>query len=163
MDVMFSSKDQTWCTPQELYDKLNKEFHFTLDAAASDANAKCNNYYTEENSGLDKSWAGQTVFCNPPYGREISLWVKKAYEEYRDHKVKTVMLIPARTDTSYWHEYIFPHAQIYFVPGRLKFTNQNGITKYSAPFPSAIIVFDPYNVSLMPFTDIRDILKGEAA
>ena len=77
-DVLFSSKSMCWCTPQDLFDKLNAEFDFVLDAAATDKTAKCKLYYTPETDGLSQSWdRGGAVFCNPPYGREIGKWVKR--------------------------------------------------------------------------------------
>lgn len=161
-NVMFSSRNMSWCTPQDLFEKLNNRYHFTLDAAASDINAKCKAYFTKENDGLSQSWKGHTVFCNPPYGREVGKWVKKAHDEYVENKVTTVLLLPARTDTSYWHDYIFGvDAIVCFLRGRLRFTDEDGNSTNSAPFPSALIIYDPFNVSKMPFITMDDILKGE--
>ena len=101
-EVMFSSKSNEWATPQALFDELDREFHFTLDPCATPENAKCRKFYTIEDDGLSKDWSGETVFCNPPYGREISKWVEKAAAS----ATTTVMLIPARTDTTYFHDYI---------------------------------------------------------
>lgn len=134
---MFSSKDQTWETPQNLFDKLDKEFNFTLDVCATDETAKCNNYFTPKEDGLIQEWKGN-CWMNPPYGREIGIWIKKAWEESKKG-AKVVCLIPARTDTKYWHEYIFTYAaEIRFIKGRIKFGN----SKNSAPFPSALVIFD---------------------
>ena len=134
---MFSSKDQTWETPQNLFDKLDKEFNFTLDVCATDETAKCNNYFTPKENGLIQEWKGN-CWMNPPYGREIGIWIKKAWEESKKG-TKVVCLIPARTDTKYWHEYIFTYAaEIRFIKGRIKFGN----SKNSAPFPSALVIFD---------------------
>jgi len=141
-DVMFSSKSNEWTTPQDLFDKLNEEFNFTLDPCATDENAKCDRYCTIEEDGLKQSWKGETVFCNPPYGKEISAWVEKSYKESIGGGSTVVMLIPARTDTKYWHEWIFGKAEIRFIKGRLKF----GESKNSAPFPSAIVIFKKGNV-----------------
>lgn len=137
-DVLFSSKSDLWSTPQDFFDKLNDEFHFSLDACAIPENAKCQQYYTPADDGLAKPWAG-VVWCNPPYGRQIGRWVEKAhYSTYSG--VTTVMLLPARTDTKWFHDYIFaPQHEIRFVRGRLKF----GGSKNSAPFPSVIVVFRP--------------------
>ena len=137
MDVHYSSKTNEWSTPQEFFDELDKEFNFTLDPCATSENAKCNKYFTVEDDGLKQDWSKDTVFMNPPYGREIKYWVQKAYEE--SLKGATVVcLIPARTDTAYWHDYIFGKADdIRFLRGRLKF----GDSKNSAPFPSAIIIY----------------------
>jgi len=138
LGVMYSSKTNEWSTPQDFYDELDKEFNFTLDPCATKQNAKCNKFYTQEDNGLEKDWQGETVFCNPPYGREIKQWVKKAYDESRNKHTTIVMLIPARTDTSYFHDYIYKKAEIRFIRGRLKFGN----SKNSAPFPSMIVVFN---------------------
>lgn len=134
MNVHFSSQTNEWATPQDFFDKLNEEFKFDLDPCATDKNTKCINYFTEEMDGLSKSWDNFNVFCNPPYGREINKWVKKA-SEARGGVV--VMLIPARTDTKYFHEYIYNKAKIRFLKGRLKF----GESKNSAPFPSMVVIF----------------------
>ena len=137
MSVHFSSKTDLWSTPQATFDYLNDKFEFTLDPCAMPDNAKCKKYYTKEDDGLSKSWAGEVVFMNPPYGREIGLWMKKAYEESINATV--VCLVPARTDTKWWHDYVIGGmAQVEFIKGRLKF----GDSKNSAPFPSAIVIFE---------------------
>ncbi len=136
--VMFSSKTSEWETPQDFFDKLNAEFNFTLDPCATRENAKCAKYFTVEDDGLKQDWQGEIVFCNPPYGRAIKDWVKKCYEESRKENTTVVMLIPARTDTKHFHEYIYHKAkEIRFIKGRLKFGN----SKNSAPFPSMVVVF----------------------
>lgn len=135
--VMFSSATDQWATPQKFFDKLDAEFHFTLDPCADESNHKCRLYYTIQNNGLAKDWQGQTVFCNPPYGTAIKDWVRKCYEESRKPNTKVVMLIPARTDTAYFHDYIYGQAEIRFIRGRLKFGN----SKNSAPFPSMVVIF----------------------
>ena len=121
---------------------MNKEFEFTLDPCADENNHKCDFYYSKEDNGLLADWGGNVVFCNPPYGKEIGLWVKKSYETYKNawnYKKRTivVMLIPARTDTKWFHEYIYGKAEIRFIKGRLKF----GDSKNSAPFPSMVVIF----------------------
>ena len=137
MEVHYSSKSNEWATPQKLFDELNEEFNFTLDPCATDENAKCNKHFTIEDDGLSKDWSKDVVFMNPPYGREIKKWIKKAYEESLNGAT-VVCLIPARTDTTYWHDFIFDKADdIRFLRGRLKFGN----SKNSAPFPSAIVVY----------------------
>jgi len=137
-DLMFSSKTDLWATPQEFFDELDSEFSFTLDPCATPENAKCQKYYTEKENGLNQDWAGETVFCNPPYGRAIKDWVKKCYEESRKSHTTVVMLIPARTDTAYFHDYIYHKArEVRFIRGRLKFGNATN----SAPFPSMVVVF----------------------
>ena len=127
-----------WATPQDFYDKLNDEFKFTLDPCALKNNAKCDKYFTPEDDGLTKDWAGNIVFCNPPYGRDISKWVEKCYNESKKPNITVVLLIPARTDTIYFHKFIYKKVKdIRFIKGRLKFGN----SKNSAPFPSMIVVF----------------------
>jgi DNA N-6-adenine-methyltransferase (Dam). len=135
-EVLFSSKSNEWATPQEYFDKLNDEFHFTLDPASTHENAKCEKHYTEQENGLLQDWRGETVFCNPPYGRDLPKWIKKACESAGAGTV-VVMLIPARTDTKAFHEYIYGKAEIRFIKGRLKF----GGASNSAPFPSMVVVF----------------------
>lgn len=130
--TMFSSKTDLWETPQDFFNKLNEEFHFTLDVCATAENAKCEKYYTKAQDGLRMPWSG-TVWCNPPYGRKIGEWVQKAAES----NCTVVMLLPARTDTRWFHDYIYGKAEIRFVKGRLKF----GGSCNSAPFPSMVVVF----------------------
>ena len=134
--VLFSSKSDEWSTPQTLFDTLNEEFHFTLDPCATDENAKCKMYYTISENGLEKSWNGHCVFCNPPYS-QIQKWVKKSAEEARKGAT-VVMLIPSRTDTRWFHDYIYNKAEIRFIKGRVRF----GESKTGAPFPSMIVVFE---------------------
>lgn len=136
-DVMFSSKTNEWETPPDFFSAVNTEFHFTLDPASTHENAKCEKHYTILENGLLQSWANEVVFCNPPYGREQKLWIMKAFEESRAGNAKVVMLLPARTDTAAFHDYIYGKAEIRFLRGRLKF----GESKNAAPFPSMIIVF----------------------
>ena len=136
--VLFSSANDVWATPQDLFDELNREFNFNLDPCALPENAKCEKYFTPAINGLLQCWGGYTVFCNPPYGRQIYDWVKKCYQESKKPNTTVVMLIPARTDTKYFHEFIYHQAkEIRFIKGRLKF----GSAKNSAPFPSMIVVF----------------------
>ena len=144
--AMFSSKKMDWCTPQDLFDKLNLHFKFVLDAAATQDNAKCDLYFTPETDGLLQSWdVGGPVFVNPPYGREIGRWVEKAYMESQKG-ITIVMLIPARTDTRYFHQYIYKKAETYFIRGRLRFTNEKGECKGSAPFPSMVVIYNRRNI-----------------
>ena len=137
--VMFSSKSSDWTTPQKFYEVLDEEYNFTLDPCATSESAKCDKYFTLEDDGLSQDWSGHTVFMNPPYGRGIKLWIKKAWEASREKNTTVVCLIPSRTDTKYWHEYCMKAHRIFFIKGRLKF----GDGKSSAPFPSAIVVFKP--------------------
>lgn len=132
--IHFSSESNEWSTPQSFFDALNEEFHFTLDPCATKENAKCAKFYTKEDDGISKSWDNDNVFCNPPYGRDIKYWVQKASETVGG---VVVMLIPARTDTRYFHDYIYGKAEIRFLKGRLKF----GGHKNSAPFPSMVVIF----------------------
>ena len=136
-DCMFSSKTPEWETPQWLFDSLDAEFHFTLDPCSTDLNCKCKKHFTIEQDGLSQDWTGETVFCNPPYGREMSKWIRKSAEHGQSGGGVAVMLIPARTDTKAFHDYIYGKAEIRFLKGRLKF----GQAKHGAPFPSMIVVF----------------------
>lgn len=135
--VMFSSKKDDWETPQKLFDMLDKKYGFDLDPAATTENAKCDKYFTKEENGLLQDWEGHCVFCNPPYGRQIYEWVEKGYAESKKPHTTVVMLLPARTDTRWFHEYIYGKADIEFLKGRLKFGN----SKNSAPFPSMIVTW----------------------
>lgn len=137
---MFSSKKDDWTTPPEFFQQLDNEFHFTLDAASSEENHLCKNYFTIETDGLSQNWGGHKVFCNPPYGRQIGKWVQKAWEEAKKPNTTIVMLLPARTDTKWFHNYIYHQAKIRFIKGRLKF----GGAKNSAPFPSMVVIWDNY-------------------
>jgi len=134
-----SSKKMDWETPQDFFDELNKEFNFTLDPCATKQTAKCSTFFTKADDGLIQDWGGYKVFCNPPYGTEIKHWVKKCHDEAKrtDACVKVVMLIPARTDTRYFHDFIYHKARLRFIKGRLKFSNAG-----SAPFPSMLVIFD---------------------
>lgn len=127
-----------WATPQAFFDELNEEFGFTLDPCALPSNAKCTKYYTPTDNGLLQDWEGEIVFCNPPYGRAIYDWVRKCSEEASKPNTTVVALIPARTDTRYFHEFIYHQAkEIRFVKDRLKF----GDAKSAAPFPSMVVIF----------------------
>ena len=134
MSVHFSSKTNEWDTPKDFYETLDREFHFTLDPATNGTNSKCARFYTQADDGLAQSWDNEAVFCNPPYGREIGRWIEKASKATGG---VVVMLIPARTDTRYFHDYIYNKAEIRFLRGRLKF----GGSKNSAPFPSMLVIF----------------------
>ena len=135
--MMFSSKTDLWETPQELFDELDREFHFALDTCALPENAKCARYYTPEQDGLSQPWKG-VCWCNPPYGRGIGRWVEKASASAADGAT-VVMLIPARTDTEWFHSYILGKTEIRFIKGRVKFGN----SRNGAPFPSMVVVFRP--------------------
>lgn len=133
--VHFSSATDVWATPQSLFDELNAEFAFTLDVCALPENAKCNRYFTPETDGLTQAWLG-SCWMNPPYGRTIGQWVGKAYESALQGAT-VVCLLPSRTDTQWWHEYVTKADEVRFVRGRVRFGNATA----SAPFPSAIVVF----------------------
>ena len=137
MKVHYSSETDDWATPQEFFDALHQEFGFNLDPCASDTNKKCAEYYTAEKNGLHQDWGQSTVFMNPPYGRVIKDWMKKAYESSLQGAT-VVCLVPARTDTVWWHSYAMK-GEIRLLKGRLKFGN----AKTNAPFPSAVVVFRP--------------------
>ena len=132
---LMSSDRGDWETPQDFFDALDAEFGFTLDAAASPLNAKCARYWTEEDDALIQRWEG-VVWCNPPYGRVVGDFVKKGFEEAQKGAT-VVMLLPARTDTRWWHDWVMRAAEIRLVRGRLRFVG----AKSSAPFPSAVAVF----------------------
>jgi phage N-6-adenine-methyltransferase len=134
--VHFSSATNEWATPQDFFDKLMETYCFTLDVCATAENAKCADFYTKEDNGLTKDWMGR-CWMNPPYGRDIKYWVKKAYKSAQDNGALVVCLLPSRTDTAWWHDYVLPYGEVTFIRGRLKF----GGAKNSAPFPSAIVVF----------------------
>ena len=142
-EVLFSKKSDEWETPQEFYDELDAEFHFNLDPCATDENHKCERYFTREQDGLEKNWGGCVVFCNPPYS-QIEKWVQKSWRETRNDNTVVVLLIPSRTDTRYFHNYILNRAEIRFIKGRLKF----GDGKNSAPFPSMLVIFRGANVEI---------------
>lgn len=135
--VMFSSETDLWETPKEFFDKLNDEFHFTIDVCALPENAKCERFYTPEMDGLSKPWDG-VCWCNPPYGRQIGNWVRRAWISSAAG-CTVVMLLPSRTDTRWFHDYIYNkhRVEIRFIRGRLKF----GGCKNSAPFPSMVVIF----------------------
>ncbi len=134
-----SSGRHDWETPQALYDELDAEFHFQLDSCANADNAKHVNYYSPADEALWQRWKG-TVWMNPPYGREIGSWIRKAHNEAQGGAT-VVCLLPARTDTSWWHDYCMK-GEIRFIRGRIKFSGAS----HNAPFPSAIVIFRPPGV-----------------
>lgn len=139
--MLYENKDlhkgwsNNWATPQDFFDKLNDEFHFTLDVCADESNHKCSKYFNEDQDGLVQDWGRNTCFMNPPYGREITKWVRKAVES----NTTVVCLLPAKTDTRWFHDYIYHKAEIRFVKGRIKF----GESKSPAPFGSMVVIFRP--------------------
>lgn len=135
--ALSSHKRDDWPTPDDFFQKLNDEFHFTLDVCADGDNHKCERYFDIEQNGLSQSWSEERVFCNPPYGRQILQWCKKAYEEVHNNGCQVVvMLVPARTDTRWFHEWAYGKAELRFVRGRLHFGG-----KGRAPFPSLVIIY----------------------
>ena len=140
--VVFSSAKDQWATPQDFYDGLNSHYNFTLDPCADATNAKCSTFFTEAQDGLSQDWGGHTVFCNPPYSKAKE-WVKKGYEESKKLNTTVVMLVAARTDTKFFHEYCMKADKVFFIKGRLKF----GGSVNSAPFPSIVVVFNRWKGS----------------
>ncbi len=138
---MMSSSTCEWETPQDLFDSLDERYHFTLDVCATHDNAKCARYFTAEQDGLAQEWCGATCWMNPPYGREIGRWMAKAWQESRKGAT-VVCLVPARTDTAWWHDYAM-RGEVTFLRGRLRF----GGCVNGAPFPSAVVVFRPGRVA----------------
>ena len=135
---LFSSNTSLWSTPQDFFDAVNDEFHFDIDVCALPENAKCNRYFTPEDDGLSQDWGCYTsVWCNPPYGKDSVKWISKAYTTSRLCGTTVVMLLPARTDTKAFHEYIYNKSEIRFIKGRLKFGG--GVN--SVPFPSMLVIF----------------------
>lgn len=132
-----TSKTQNWETPKWLFDLLDEEFNFDLDVCATDDNTLCEYYFTEEENGLEQEWWG-VAWCNPPYGSQAKFWVEKAYKEAEKGNCTVVLLIASRTDTRYFWDYV-RHGEVRFLKRRLKFGGNDG--KYSAPFPSVVVVF----------------------
>ena len=137
MNLFRKTESVEWGTPQAFYDELDKEFHFDLDPCATDENHKCQRYFTRAEDGLSKNWGGCKVFCNPPYGKDISKWVRKCWEEGQKPDTLVVLLIFANTDTAYFHDYILNRAEIRFIRGRLRFNEG----KNPAMRPSMLAIF----------------------
>lgn len=141
--VHFASDRMTWATPDSFFAALDAVHRFDLDAAADADNAKCPEFFSKDgNCGLASSWAGRRVFCNPPYGREIGHWIDKAIAEAAQAQL-IVMLVPARTDTAWWHRAIRT-ARVQFLRGRLRFKGAPSC----APFPSALLYWNAFEVTL---------------
>lgn len=132
-ELMFSSKTDLWETPQDLFEKYDAIYHFETDVCAFPENAKCKRFFTPEMDGLKQEWSG-VCWCNPPYGRQIGKWVEKAVKSF----ATVVMLLPARTDTKWFHNWCLPYGKIEFLRGRVKFVGCDN----SAPFPSMIVIFE---------------------
>ena len=155
IDPLLTSDSHDWGTPQDFFDELNTRFHFTLDVCASPWNAKCKDYYSE--NGLEQEWKG-VCWMNPPYGREIGKWMKKAYEESKINNCTVVCLVPARTDTKWWWDYALK-GSIEHVKGRLKFSTYMYDEMYAAPFPSAVVIFDSTEKKYVLYGDTK-FIKG---
>ena len=140
---LYSSRTEEWGTPPALFRRLDAVFGFRLDACASATNAKCADFFTRADDALSKLWAPfGRVWMNPPYGRKIALFMRKAFEESRKGAL-VVALVPARTDTRWWHDWVSGKADVVFLRGRLRYTNERGDEQSSAPFPSALVVYRP--------------------
>jgi phage N-6-adenine-methyltransferase len=134
--ALFSSNRHDWETPQDLFATLDAEFGFDIDVCATTETAKCRRFFSPQQDGLRQAWRG-VCWMNPPYGSALPKWIAKAYEESL-HGATVVCLVPARTDTKWWHDFAM-RGEIRLIQGRLRF----GRGQYTAPFPSAIIVFRP--------------------
>lgn len=137
LSTLFSSQTDQWPTPQWFFDALDAEFGFDVDVCASPDHAKCKRHFTPEMDGLKQRWTG-VCWMNPPYGREIGRWVAKAYESAQQGAT-IVCLLPARTDTAWWHDFVMRAEEVRLLRGRLKFGNATA----GAPFPSALVIFRP--------------------
>ena len=135
MQVHFDSITVEWETPRELFRALDREFGFTLDPCSTHENAKCPKHFTCAEDGLAQDWSRDIVWMNPPYGREIGKWMKKAFDSSLAGAT-VVCLVPARTDTRWWHDYAV-RGKVRFLKGRVKF----GKATTGAPFPSALVIF----------------------
>lgn len=138
------SKSVVWRTPPALFEALNREFDFTIDAAADPGNAKCDRLLDRATDALSVSWAGERVFCNPPYGKVLTDWVRHGMEQAHDVGALVVFVLPARTGNSWFHRYILPHAEVRFIRGRLNFNQGATAGRRRAPFDSMVVVFRPY-------------------
>lgn len=136
--ALYSSRSEEWATPPNFFASLDAEFGFTLDPCATRQNTKCRNFYTKADNGLAHDWRRHIVFCNPPYGRNIGEWAKKCYLASQAGAT-VVLLVHSRTDTRFFHDWIYGKAELRFVRGRLKF----GDGRQSAPFPSLVAVYRP--------------------
>ena len=132
-ELFFSSKTDQWETPQEFFNQLDREFHFTLDPCADETNHKCERYFTKEHDGLQQDWSGEVVFCNPPYGRKVGKWVEKCFNEVYAGSCKLF----SNTDTKWFHDWIYHKAEVRFIKGRLKL----GGGRVNSPKPSMVVVF----------------------
>lgn len=158
-ETLFSKNSDEWQTPMELFQDLDREFHFDLDACATHENHMVDAYFTKDEDGLEQNWGGHTVWCNPPYS-QIKKWVRKCY--YEGHKPNTtvVLLVPSRTDVWWYQNYVLHRAEVRFIRGRLRFIGPGAIA--NAPFPSALVIYrGPEEKTQKPKTNIQQITIGE--
>jgi len=141
-ETLFSSATDEWRTPPNFFAKLNRRYRFDLDPCATAENATCPLYFTKEQDGLAQDWGTHRVFCNPPYGRKIGKWARKCFEASQNGAL-VVLLVPARTDTRWFHDWVQGKADIEFISRRLRF----GGAKMNAPFPSMLAVYHPHRRS----------------
>lgn len=134
-----------WHTPDALFLALDREFDFTIDVAADDGNAKAARYVDRETDALAVDWSGERVFCNPPYGKDLESWVRKAAESAQEGGATVVMVLPARTGNRWFHRYCLPHGEIRFIQGRLSFQRGSQAARMRAPFDSMVVVFRPWS------------------
>jgi phage N-6-adenine-methyltransferase len=141
--MVLLSESALWPTPPAFFAKLDRRYHFTLDPCATPENAKCSIFFTREQDGLKQDWGTHRVFCNPPYGREIGKWARKCFESAQRGAL-VVLLVPARTDTRWYHDWVLGKADIKFIRGRLRF----GRADTSAPFPSLVATYTPNRTAM---------------
>lgn len=158
---LFTSNTDEWGTPRDFFDLLDAEFGFTLDVCATAENAKVERHFTKADDGLSQPWSG-TCWMNPPYGRGIAAWVEKAYLSSQNGAT-VVCLIPARTDTAYWHDYVMKADEVRFVRGRLHFDGGHEAKAHNAPFPCAVVVFRAAGSSVLPLMAAMPRNRQEAS
>lgn len=142
----YNGNGRHWATPPEVFEPLDREFNFTLDPCAQPHTAKCARFYTEEDDGLSKSWAGERVFLNPPYGREVYAWTRKARDEAANNGALVVALLPASCDLKWWHEDVVGHAEVRFIRGRVRYLT-GGPYRASGFFASVVVIWRPKAVA----------------
>jgi site-specific DNA-methyltransferase (adenine-specific) len=152
---LFTSRTEEWETPYHVFSAINAEYQFQVDVCATSENTKCKVYFDKTDDGLQKEWSPYRCWMNPPYGKNISKWMKKAFEESQRGSL-VVCLVPSRTDTKWWHDWVMRASEIRFISGRISFGNQ----KQSAPFPSCIIIYypelsNPYKLSVPIIKSVR--------
>lgn len=139
--ALLQSGNTCWATPWDFFQRYDAQYHFTLDVCAQAHNAKCARHFSPQDDGLAQSWAGERCWMNPPYGREIGRWVEKARRE-AERGALVVGLLPARTDTQWFHEHVLPVAHVVFLRGRIRFVG----AAHPAPFPSMLAIWGEYSV-----------------